>query len=85
MARPLTSMTQVHQIFTLGNIHSKDSLEISTNPKATLVKHGFGIYVYSKKEGAVVTRYEGQWERDKKNKLGKMFYEDGSVYTGGWK
>jgi len=68
-----------------GNIHPKDSLEMSTNPKAQLVKHGFGIYIYCKKEGSKTGRYEGQWERDRKNKVGKIYYEDGSVYTGGWK
>ena len=69
----------------VGNVHPKDSLEMSSNPKAQLIKHGFGVYIYSKKDGVAVGRYEGGWEKDKKSKTGKMHYDDGSVYSGGWK
>ena len=44
-------------ISSLGNIHPKDSLEMSTNPKAQLAKHGFGVYIYAKKDDVAVGRY----------------------------
>lgn len=67
------------------NIHPKESVEMASNPKATLVKHGFGVYVYSASGGAATCKYEGHWEKDKKSKTGKLLYADGSIYNGGWK
>lgn len=58
---------------------------MATNPKAQLVKHGYGIYIYTTDSGQAKSKYEGYWEKDKKNKTGKLIYEDGSVYNGGWK
>jgi hypothetical protein len=58
---------------------------MASNPKAQLVKHGFGVYIYLKKDDIAVSKYEGYWDRDKKSKTGKMTYEDGSIYNGGWK
>ena len=28
--------------------------------------------------------YEGEWERDQRHGLGKMFHPDGSIYEGEW-
>lgn len=33
-----------------GVVHPPDNAEMASNPKAKLVKHGFGIYIYQPEE-----------------------------------
>lgn len=39
-----------------GVVHSKDNAEMAGDPKAQLVKHGFGVYIYDDPSGQC--RYE---------------------------
>lgn len=54
-----------------GVVQSKDSPDAS-NPKNKLVKHGFGIYLYSPTSEGQYSRYEGSWDRDRKHGQGKL-------------
>ena len=49
-----------------------------------MVRHGHGLQLFSGKanDDGVVTKYEGQWVRDKKHGKGMAVYADGSYYQG---
>ena len=42
-------------------------------------KHGRGIQSWI--DGS---QYEGYWQKDKANVLGKLIHADGDIYEGGW-
>lgn len=59
--------------------------DISSFPedeKKQRVRHGSGIEIYGKTPQDEVSRYEGQWDRDKKSGRGKCVFPDGSYYIG---
>lgn len=49
-----------------------------------MIRHGFGLQMFSgqRNEDGVVTKYEGQWRRDKKHGQGSATFSDGSIYKG---
>ena len=48
------------------------------------VRHGFGVQVFGGVESDDLRKYEGQWDKDKRNGQGTCVYSDGSCYIGGF-
>jgi len=46
------------------------------------IRHGNGIEVYGKTSSGDISRYEGQWDHNKKSGKGKCIFLDGSYYIG---
>ena len=49
------------------------------------VRHGFGVQIYETEEDDQCKKYEGQWEKDKRQGFGYCLYANGSNYTGYFK
>jgi len=61
-------------------MESKREEDSYIGEKRKEIRHGFGTYVY--KKGSFCVRYEGEWKDGEKHGKGKMFFSDGSVYSG---
>ncbi len=55
-------------------------------PKFKRVRHGLGINCYGRtEEDNILCKYEGSWEKDKKQGQGYLVFPDGSTYRGNFK
>ena len=45
-------------------------------------RHGFGAQIFTRNDGSILCKYEGQWESGFKSGEGVATYPDGSVYAG---
>ena len=52
-----------------------------------MVRHGYGLQLYngSRNADGILTKYEGNWDRNMKQGQGFAVYADGSTYKGKFK
>ena len=52
-----------------------------------MVRHGYGLQLYngSRNPDGILTKYEGNWDRNMKSGSGFAVYVDGSTYKGKFK
>ena len=46
------------------------------------IRHGFGVQLFGVNELNCLSKYEGEWKKDKKNGIGNCYFSDGSIYEG---
>ena len=46
------------------------------------VRHGVGVQIFPSPEGGFLYKYEGNWDRDRKNGEGRCYFSDKSCYLG---
>jgi len=46
------------------------------------VRHGVGVQIFPSTEGGFLCKYEGNWDRDRKNGEGRCHFSDKSCYLG---
>jgi hypothetical protein len=67
---------------------SIDGLDEESKKQWRLVRHGYGLQMYSgsRNEDGVMTKYEGFWDKDKKHGDSAIaIYADGSSYRGSFR
>jgi hypothetical protein len=62
-------------------------MDEETKKHFKMVRHGYGLNIYNgqRNSDGVMTKYEGRWDRDRKNGEGLAVFMDGSIYTGSFK
>jgi hypothetical protein len=59
------------------NIRTEDEIK-----KFKQVRHGLGVQLFYVKENSCLSKYEGQWSKDRKTGKGKCYFSDNSIYEG---
>ena len=49
-----------------------------------MIRHGYGLQLFNgfRNDDGVITKYEGHWDKNRKQGQGSAVYTDGSTYTG---
>ncbi|CDW79882.1 UNKNOWN [Stylonychia lemnae] len=71
-----------------GLVSSIDGVDEDTKKLHKLVRHGYGLQIFNGQRNAdgVLTKYEGRWDRDRKQGENcTAVFKDGSIYTGSFK
>mmetsp|Transcript_1641 Transcript_1641/g.1140 ORF Transcript_1641/g.1140 Transcript_1641/m.1140 type:complete len:106 (-) Transcript_1641:784-1101(-) len=49
-----------------------------------LMRHGYGVQIFGKTANNNVCKYEGNWNKDRKQGQGNSVFPDDSMYSGDW-
>ena len=63
-------------------VHDLDKYNDDMMKKLKLLRHGLGVQLFGVTDNSSICRYEGYWEKDKKNGQGICFFPDKSIYDG---
>lgn len=69
-------------------VPSVDTMEEEGKKQFKLIRHGYGLQIFNgaRNSDGVLTKYEGFWDRDKKQGDHCIaVFKDGSIYTGSFK
>lgn len=56
--------------------------EITVEADGSRLRHGKGIQMYTRPDGSLLCKYEGEWVKGKKTGKALVTYPDGSIYDG---
>src|SRR3990167_2207643 len=68
-----------------GQFETIEVLQSDGSTRQKKVRHGLGVQIHSRGDGSIAYRYNGYWQRDRKQGKAHVIYPDGSTYEGCYK